>query len=779
PAPVSSVIDRSLDYRMGATGGFQRFLQHHAKHAEPGGFFYGKWTGTINILQRGKYIFDLDLGFDTASSIKIDGKELLTFGQCRAAKEEFACSLKRCLWKEDACVPPGGASSAPAASPGPAPGLAPAPALAASPEAPQAQAPEAEAPRLAWPRLVPERRSDVMSPWHGAALMQSPALAPSPMPDLPSSPAPAGPAPAGAPASPPMAAPAPVPAPALAATLPAPAPAPVPLDSPAPSPATAPAPAPELPPAFEEQEQPGELFLSEGGHCVEVVVKADSNSRSLQLRYSGPDTDHVDTVVPGQVLFCDPVVPACTRPELQSCKQPKCAAEAAPGPAPAAAPAALGKEPVIPAGYASMAWVKGTKDELPMSHLLRRWTANVTTDFGVDHLHILMDFGIDMLVALAARQDRERRVAWEGTGSTPSTSARTPTRGFVPVWSQTGDKLTPPKLALQHHIQGGSAEGDAPGMHGHCKDVDVEGGLERGIGHGRRYVGSQDHLLNGTALLDARTAHGNVKDLGRHLGRQRRHGTVADHIRAGVGDEEDVSFGKVGWLGAGRRHFQQEENIVNGVSEDQVTPARRTLGVRRDHVQGGSGADTPPASEVLHGHAREAAFQEGLERYIGHGRRHRPEWTQQDQIFPTEPPAFSPGPRRPVGGPDHIVPGFGQATCAEDTRSEQGKRHFGAKGHISSGCSVMAADGKEDYVQGLPRSIGQGKQRIGEKDHLLGALSRAEDCPGQHGHQRDDDFQDGLERGIGHGKCRAPQLVGTVRRDAARGEEREISGSGA
>ncbi|CAJ1399035.1 unnamed protein product [Effrenium voratum] len=306
-------------------------------------------------------------------------------------------------------------------------------------------------------------------------------------------------------------------------------------------------------------------------------------------------------------------------------------------------------------------------------------------------------------------------------------------------------------------------------MHGHCKDVDVEDGLERGIGHGRRYVGSQDHLLNGTALLDARTAHGNVKDLGRHLGRQRRHGTVADHIRAGVGDEEDVSFGKVGWLGAGRRHFQQEENIVNGVSEDQVTPARRTLGVRRDHVQGGSGADTPPASEVLHGHAREAAFQEGLERYIGHGRRHRPEWTQQDQIFPTEPPAFSPGPRRPVGGPDHIVPGFGQATCAEDTRSEQGKRHFGAKGHISSGCSVMAADGKEDYVQGLPRSIGQGKQRIGEKDHLLGALSRAEDCPGQHGHQRDDDFQDGLERGIGHGKCRAPQLVGTVRRDAARG----------
>lgn len=38
------------------------------------GYFYGKWTGTINILEKGTYVFDLDLGFDTTSSIKIDGK---------------------------------------------------------------------------------------------------------------------------------------------------------------------------------------------------------------------------------------------------------------------------------------------------------------------------------------------------------------------------------------------------------------------------------------------------------------------------------------------------------------------------------------------------------------------------------------------------------------------------------------------------------------------------------------------------------------------------------
>jgi len=86
-----------------------------------------------------------------------------------------------------------------------------------------------------------------------------------------------------------------------------------------------------------------------------VVVKADSNSRSMQLRYNGPDTGHVETVVPGQVLFCDPVIPACVEPELDSCKAfaPQCGT--APGPSPAAlmaeAPAPAPAEPMIPAGW--------------------------------------------------------------------------------------------------------------------------------------------------------------------------------------------------------------------------------------------------------------------------------------------------------------------------------------------------------------------------------------------------------------------------------------------
>lgn len=52
------------------------FAQHIIGWTNPQlpGFFYGKWTGTINILEKGKYVFDLDLGFDTSSSIKIDGQ---------------------------------------------------------------------------------------------------------------------------------------------------------------------------------------------------------------------------------------------------------------------------------------------------------------------------------------------------------------------------------------------------------------------------------------------------------------------------------------------------------------------------------------------------------------------------------------------------------------------------------------------------------------------------------------------------------------------------------
>ena len=69
---------KSIELRVYARGmgasSLQRSLQQHAKHADSNGFFYGKWTGSIQILQKGFYVFDLDLGFDSTSSMKINGQ---------------------------------------------------------------------------------------------------------------------------------------------------------------------------------------------------------------------------------------------------------------------------------------------------------------------------------------------------------------------------------------------------------------------------------------------------------------------------------------------------------------------------------------------------------------------------------------------------------------------------------------------------------------------------------------------------------------------------------
>jgi hypothetical protein len=46
---------------------------------------------------------------------------------------------------------------------------------------------------------------------------------------------------------------------------------------------------------------------------------------------------------------------------------------------------------------------------------------------------------------------------------------------------------------LHAQVQGG----DEPGTHGHSKDDDFsDGGLERGMGHGKRYIGTKDHLFD-------------------------------------------------------------------------------------------------------------------------------------------------------------------------------------------------------------------------------------------------------------------------------------------
>eukprot|EP00930_Biecheleria_cincta_P004639 TRINITY_DN105558_c0_g1_i1.p1 TRINITY_DN105558_c0_g1~~TRINITY_DN105558_c0_g1_i1.p1 ORF type:complete len:575 (-),score=109.28 TRINITY_DN105558_c0_g1_i1:310-2034(-) len=324
PPTISSAVDRVLDYGLGKVSGFQRFVESRAKKAKTGSVFYAKWTGTIDVLAAGEYAFDLDLGFDTQSSVKIDGKEILTKGQCRVARDAGACSKKRCSWVAESCVPPTLASFS-------APVAAPAAVVAASPSA----------------------ELSLIAQGHHAAPAAAPAESPAAAPGL-------------AAFSP-------------AAAMPA---APAPEVGQQPSTAYAPAPAPfaAAPPAFEavggsvvvstDPDGPGRLTLKAGGHCVEIVVMAQpTNSPTMQLRYSGPDTDQTDTLVPGQVLFCDPVAPACKRPELDACRasRPNCEDEeeavqaapvAAPGPAPLAAQLPTTNSIAIPAGWSVPTLVK-------------------------------------------------------------------------------------------------------------------------------------------------------------------------------------------------------------------------------------------------------------------------------------------------------------------------------------------------------------------------------------------------------------------------------------
>jgi hypothetical protein len=96
-----------------------------------------------------------------------------------------------------------------------------------------------------------------------------------------------------------------------------------------------------------------------------------------------------------------------------------------------------------------------------------------------------------------------------------------------------------------------------------------------------------------------------------------------------------------------------------------------------------------------------------------------------------------------------------------------GRRYIGAKDHMWGGATRNDAPGSHghnhfkdiDFEDGLARGIGHGKRHLGAvggKDHIdLGGLHLTPgDKPGDHGHSKDDDWEDGLQRGMGHGRRR-------------------------
>lgn len=59
---------------------------------------------------------------------------------------------------------------------------------------------------------------------------------------------------------------------------------------------------------------------------------------------------------------------------------------------------------------------------------------------------------------------------------------------------------------VDHWIGGTAPENDAPGLHGHHKDLDFEQGLEHGIGHGRRHIEDPVHSKDTARVATPRGA---------------------------------------------------------------------------------------------------------------------------------------------------------------------------------------------------------------------------------------------------------------------------------
>lgn len=113
------------------------------------------------------------------------------------------------------------------------------------------------------------------------------------------------------------------------------------------------------------------------------------------------------------------------------------------------------------------------------------------------------------------------------------------------------------------------------------------------------------------------------------------------------------------------------------------------------------------------------------------------------------------GASTPIAGKTwgHLTRTFGNGT---------GRQHYDVPSHIDFGfCGTEDIPGahghmKDDsFEEGIERGIGHGKKYFGEQAnrcHLKGAKPICEDLAGTHGHTRGEDFVDGLERCIGKGR---------------------------
>jgi hypothetical protein len=120
-----------------------------------------------------------------------------------------------------------------------------------------------------------------------------------------------------------------------------------------------------------------------------------------------------------------------------------------------------------------------------------------------------------------------------------------------------------------------AAENDLPGGHGHSIDDDMQSGIERCIGHGRRFLGGEKcHLMASIPAADEDIPglHGHYKG-------------------------DDFQGGMERYVGHGLRKYDRSN-------------------YHRHHI-----TDDIESEPGLHGHTKDFDYKDGMEWYIGHGKR--------------------------------------------------------------------------------------------------------------------------------------------------------------
>merc|ERR1711904_11280 len=340
-------------------------------------------------------------------------------------------------------------------------------------------------------------------------------------------------------------------------------------------------------------------------------------------------------------------------------------------------------------------------------------------------------------------------------------------------------------IVTEDHFAGAASPvgAERAGLHGHSKDDDFQEGIERGIGHGKHHIDSPDHLHD-MGMPD------DCVDGPKH-GQGRRFIEPVDHmITSGTSAPAPVAHGH------GRKHIQPRDHMVtDGEAEgDHQTIQGRKHCIPVDHLKTEVLVPPPLNYEPPSLAEMKDAVKEWLVSVHDMVIYNQKTWeqdvimtprgnhwvieslTEQRKTITREGASarliaeklslmtiaelryfgvrFSSksAPRPPFHRQKH------NSLNVNPTLASQGVHYvLGQQAGVTAGDVVSRKAGSTWLSAARPNddeTIGHQKRYIASgKDHFQNSIVLGEDKPGEHGHSKDDDFQDGgIERGMGHGR---------------------------